>query len=103
MRRVWPIDVGRKYSPESEFFHQRGESGKTDNNSSNLIHSKEECANRTLSNIIRQLADLGKKSHEIFGKTFAAIVKFIQIFKISVNVTILKSISITNLRNVQRC
>jgi hypothetical protein len=73
MRRIWPIDVGRKYRPESINFHRPTDVDVSNDeknvSSNNLINSKEECANRTLSNIIRQLADLGKKSHEIFGET----------------------------------
>lgn len=66
LRQVWPVAVGRKYTPESSTFERRdpnSASGVYDN----LVYSKEESANRALANIIRQLADLGKKSHQIFG------------------------------------
>ena len=48
-RRTEPIELGRKYG-----------SGDT------LVKSKEECVNRTLSNIIRQLSTLGKYAVDIF-------------------------------------
>lgn len=32
----------------------------------NLVSSKEECANRTLANLIRQLANLGVQANDIF-------------------------------------
>ena len=75
LRRIWPIDVGRKYYPESETFYRRSNSEKADkdatikSDSAKLVDTLEEFSNRTMCNIIRQLADLGKKSHEIFGET----------------------------------
>ena len=66
LRQIWSIDVGRKYRPESVGFHRPTENV-VDKTYSNLISSKEECVNRTLANIIRQLGDLALKSHQIFG------------------------------------
>jgi len=59
LRTLWPLDVCRKFYPEGHPYHS---------DSSNLVGSKEESANRTLANLIRQLADLGRKSQDIFGK-----------------------------------
>ena len=50
VRRIEPVSVGRKKLVFSDA---------TNLTENNLVHSKEECANRTLSNILRQLASLG--------------------------------------------
>ena len=75
LRRIWPIDVGRKYYPESDTFYRRrpdnekaDKDDSTKSDSDKLVDTLEEFSNRTMCNIIRQLADLGKKSHEIFGE-----------------------------------
>ena len=51
VRRIEPVSVGRKKLVFSDA---------TNLTENNLVHSKEECANRTLSNILRQLASLGQ-------------------------------------------
>ena len=66
LRQVWPVAVGRKFTPESSTFERRDANAGSSVHD-NLVYSKEESANRALANIIRQLADLGKKSHQIFG------------------------------------
>ena len=50
VRRIEPVSLGRKKLVFSDA---------TNLTENNLVHSKEECANRTLSNILRQLASLG--------------------------------------------
>ena len=51
VRRIEPVSLGRKKLVFSDA---------TNLTENNLVHSKEECANRTLSNILRQLASLGQ-------------------------------------------
>ena len=50
VRRIEPVSLGRKKLVFSDA---------TNLTEKNLVDSKEECANRTLSNILRQLASLG--------------------------------------------
>ncbi len=57
VRRIDTINVGRKKTLFSDA---------TNLTENNLVHSKEECANRTLTNILRQLASLGNHAVEIF-------------------------------------
>ena len=57
VRRIEPVSVGRKKLVFSDA---------TNLTENNLVHSKEECANRTLSNILRQLANLGNHAVDIF-------------------------------------
>jgi len=57
VRRIEPVSVGRKKLVFSDA---------TNLTENNLVHSKEECANRTLSNILRQLASLGQHAVDIF-------------------------------------
>ena len=61
MRLVQPVNVGRDLS---SFTGGQGQNSTF----ANLVGSKEEAANRTLANVIRQLASLGKHANEIFGK-----------------------------------
>ena len=55
LRRIEPINVGRKYS--TGIVHDN----------TKLVCCTEESANRTLSNLIRQLASLGQHAAYIFG------------------------------------
>ena len=55
LRRIEPINVGRKYS--TGIVHDNAK----------LVCCTEETANRTLSNLIRQLASLGEHAAFIFG------------------------------------
>ena len=57
VRRIEPMNVSRKKIVFSEAANL------TENN---LVHSKEESANRTLANILRQLANLGEHAVNIF-------------------------------------
>ena len=61
VRRIEPVSVGRKKLVFSDA---------TNLTENNLVHSKEECANRTLSNILRQLASLGTV-YRLYSKTLA--------------------------------
>ena len=61
VRRIEPVSLGRKKLVFSDA---------TNLTENNLVHSKEECANRTLSNILRQLASLGTV-YRLDSKTLA--------------------------------
>ncbi len=61
LRIIEPVNVGRKQTIFTDA---------TDDDQDNLVQSKEECANRTLTNLIRQLASLGRHADEIFGNIF---------------------------------
>ena len=61
VRRIEPVSLGRKKLVFSDA---------TNLTENNLVHSKEECANRTLSNILRQLASLGTV-YRLYSKTLA--------------------------------
>ena len=63
VRRIEPVSVGRKKLVFSDA---------TNLTENNLVHSKEECANRTLSNILRQLASLGTV-YRLDSKTLAIL------------------------------
>ena len=63
VRRIEPVSVGRKKLVFSDA---------TNLTENNLVHSKEECANRTLSNILRQLASLGTV-YRLDNKTLAIL------------------------------
>ena len=57
VRRIEPMNVSRKKIVFTEA---------TNLTENNLVHSKEESANRTLANILRQLANLGEHAVNIF-------------------------------------
>ena len=57
VRRIEPVNVGRKKTVFSDA---------TNVSENNVVESKEECANRTLTNILRQLANLGNHAVDIF-------------------------------------
>ena len=57
LRRIEPVNVGRKQLELTDA---------SQINQDNLVHCKEECANRTLANLIRQLANLGVQANDIF-------------------------------------
>ena len=63
VRRIEPVSLGRKKLVFSDA---------TNLTENNLVHSKEECANRTLSNILRQLASLGTV-YRLDSKTLAIL------------------------------
>ena len=66
LRRIEPVNVGR---------HQgRNEAGAFVNEPA-LVGSQEEACNRTMANIIRQLASLGRHANDIFGETLANCMK----------------------------
>ena len=64
LRVIEPISLGRKHVGFTEASNL---------DEDNTVESKEECANRTLSNIIRQLASLGKFAFDIFDEIEAEI------------------------------
>ena len=58
MRRVEPVNVGRRCGVKQDG---------TTSTRSELVVSQEEAANRSLANIVRQLAGLGAHADEIFS------------------------------------
>ena len=58
LRRVVPVNVGRsvELTGDGTYVHRKC-----------LLDSQEETVNRTLANIIRQLAWLGRHANDIFG------------------------------------
>ena len=97
-RHVVPSNVARKYPPRkhgqqyAEHYYQlpggntsapKEPQGANDNsdarsyqssvddekNNPDLVHSREEAANRMLANMIRQIASLSVHAHSVFGKS----------------------------------
>ena len=57
LRQIVPVDVGRNFAERDE------------ENKHKLVDSQEEAVNRSLANIIRQLASVGAHASDLFGRT----------------------------------
>ena len=57
LRQIVPVDVGRNFAEKDE------------ENKHKLVDSQEEAVNRSLANIIRQLASVGAHASDLFGRT----------------------------------